>query len=154
MRGNPVLPRLFNVQSPARSIPASAGEPAVSLPLNIDTWVYPRECGGTDVVQWQAQNVAGLSPRVRGNQNTSVRLTPSSGSIPASAGEPFGDDSRLYIRPVYPRECGGTSDIYFVIDNDLGLSPRVRGTIDTPSGITYPDGLSPRVRGNRSDTAP
>ena len=65
---------------------------------------------------------------MRGNLCRRGELAGCRGSIPASAGEPWGVYRQSFHEAVYPRECGGT--------------------IDTPTGITYPDGLSPRVRGN------
>ena len=51
-----------------RSIPACAGEPIGSTPTTIRTKVYPRVCGGTDVLVIDGAGAHGLSPRVRGNQ--------------------------------------------------------------------------------------
>ena len=70
------------------SIPASAGEPGVQCPVSHWGRVYPRECGGTDTYaiaafalngpipakcggttdgDADADDLRGLSPRVRGN---------------------------------------------------------------------------------------
>ena len=73
----------------------------------------------------------GLSPRVRGNLRCKNphRLLP--GPIPAGAGEP-----RLACRAqsfgwAYPRGCGGTETLYFLQISLRGLSPRVRGNLET-----------------------
>ena len=71
--------------------------------------------------------MAGLSPRVRGNQCGGLRMNQRNGSIPARAGEPGSPSSSDDVPRVYPRACGGT-----VFTNDwhkeqAGLSPRVRG---------------------------
>ena len=50
----------------------------------------------------------GLSPRVRGNQALACVSPETTGSIPACAGEPSGEESRPQRCMVYPRVCGGT----------------------------------------------
>ena len=52
----------------ARSIPASAGEPAMNTAILMVFSVYPRECGGTEPAEYDPNDAPGLSPRVRGNQ--------------------------------------------------------------------------------------
>ena len=84
---------------------------------------------------WSA--VAGLSPRMRGNQQRCTNHWKSGRSIPAYAGEPGGLLRRYRRKSVYPRVCGGT--------------PRVCG--GTPAGgrcSAGMGGLSPRMRGNHS----
>ena len=80
------------------------------------------------------ENLAGLSPRLRGNPYWKTRPNNDGGSIPAPAGEPASSAStRLRLR-VYPRACGGTdTDRY---------------------GDTLAQGLSPRLRGNRPQHVP
>ena len=65
VRGNPLYaPERLN---DLRSIPACAGEPG-GIPATVPVWrVYPRVCGGTIALNWEAQDGGGLSPRVRGN---------------------------------------------------------------------------------------
>ena len=70
------------------SIPACAGEPFTAFPGFQTIMVYPRVCGGTCFGNCADLHKAGLSPRVRGNRNPSLRLLIPSGSIPACAGEP------------------------------------------------------------------
>ena len=70
--------------------------------------VYPRECGGTAVATAEAVQIAGLSPRVRGNLVGCVNTSSGIRSIPASAGEPKPQTRRRRRMTVYPRECGGT----------------------------------------------
>ena len=69
----------------------------------------------------------GLSPRVRGNQLEALNFTPTIGSIPACAGEPFLDNRQPAQQEVYPRVCGGTRSARGEDLSQLGLSPRVRG---------------------------
>ena len=118
VRGNPIRLSCLHERRQG-SIPACAGEPRVRPVLQLERqWVYPRVCGGTSTVHIEA----------------------SARSIPACAGEPFrrcgsggglsprvrGNLQRTYQSPeqeVYPRVCGGTSQIA----SRYGLSPRVRG---------------------------
>ena len=69
------------------SIPALAGERNSDGSCPVESRVYPRACGGTKVRRLQNLAFMGLSPRLRGNAVTSVRIFLSPGSIPALAGE-------------------------------------------------------------------
>ena len=89
--------------------------------------VYPRACGGTPYTLADKGEVAGLSPRVRGNRIGSSQRYIAQGSIPARAGEPPVPLQLEQGMPVYPRACGGTSAEIPIIPFTVGLSPRVRG---------------------------
>ena len=60
----------YDPRLPMRSIPASAGQPALHDFGAEDNKVYPRECGATFVVLVFSPLQEGLSPRVRGNRPT------------------------------------------------------------------------------------
>ena len=111
----------------ARSIPASAGEPCHRRLGPSDAEVYPRECGGTVLRRREDAEIAGLSPRVRGNHYPQAIGLPNHRSIPASAGEPQLTKQGTRHVQVYPRECGGTSLDVSSRRSSPGLSPRVRG---------------------------
>ena len=70
------------------SIPACAGEPGRTTGVMLIGGVYPRVCGGTDLVWASPPCQAGLSPRVRGNLPDGAVVVELAGSIPACAGEP------------------------------------------------------------------
>ena len=145
VRGNQAQRR--KAASECRSIPACAGEPVA--PEFSSGWerVYPRVCGGTPVIMWEARGGYGLSPRVRGNLSRAVANSDSrglsprvrgnhillrtggaqQGSIPACAGEPAFAKGAPVVIPVYPRVCGGTSQGLPYRHHIAGLSPRVRG---------------------------
>ena len=154
-----------------RSIPACAGEPPSPAAAAIPAAVYPRVCGGTHRRRGVAGQRGGLSPRVRGNRLQEDALLLHQRSIPACAGEPCPLCLLCWPIQVYPRVCGGTSDILFFNVLIFGLSPRVRGnptahcnfdpfcgSIPACAGEPGPGesslrkimGLSPRVRGNLS----
>ncbi len=90
--------------------------------------VYPRVCGGASSCLNTWRISSGLSPRVRGSPMTFARLISSAGSIPACAGEPYGDISSCQRRQVYPRVCGGANYPAGKQPQSGGLSPRVRGS--------------------------
>ena len=73
---------------PARSIPASAGQPRSGFGPAWGIPVYPRECGATVVQSCPGLPTTGLSPRVRGNPGMESFKAASTRSIPASAGQP------------------------------------------------------------------
>ena len=125
MRGN----RLSFVAQPllVRSIPAGAGEPGDFNVLWAECQVYPRGCGGTGEVAMWTLSWEGLSPRVRGNPMESNQRHERQRSIPAGAGEPSLHSLGSGRIPVYPRGCGGTSQILDFGHLGRGLSPRVRG---------------------------
>ena len=92
-----------------RSIPACAGEPRGYCAAQRGWYVYPRVCGGTELVCAKYIALRRLSPRVRGNLYVlNVKRRPLR-SIPACAGEPRVSTSFQIAPKVYPRVCGGTS---------------------------------------------
>ena len=64
---------------------------------------------------------------MRGNLDPQAAVFSISGSIPACAGEPMSAIALQYLERVYPRVCGGTSDLRTWVWRIWGLSPRVRG---------------------------
>ena len=136
VRGN--VPAASTRLSLTRSIPARAGEPRRGRPTRPIRQVYPRACGGTrcnhDSPPWHD----GLSPRVRGNHRQIILGALRRGSIPARAGEPSWPLSSRLQTGVYPRACGGTSDVPSESEWYRGLSPRVRGNPRRPSSPTSP----------------
>ncbi len=128
VRGNQAVP-LF-VYRHDGSIPACAGEPPAERPETPSCAVYPRVCGGTFYAHYDGQGGAGLSPRVRGNQQRMTRDAYDGHSIPACAGEPGCRGCACRCWAVYPRVCGGTRGAGGEANMMAGLSPRVRGNRD------------------------
>ena len=112
--------------------------------------VYPRVCGGTAAKNLTGEMASGLSPRVRGNRADPAGAPGLHRSIPACAGEPRCPGSRLPVTTVYPRVCGGTSQVH---GHDLplpGLSPRVRGNLLPGGGTANQYGSIPACAGEPS----
>ena len=89
----------------------------------------------------------GLSPRVRGSLVAQVERQLPWGSIPAGAGEPFGDGPSRTFRRVYPRGCGGALSFDFRSFCGMGLSPRVRGSQFPPTEVVAIRGSIPAGAG-------
>ena len=111
----------------ARSIPACAGETRTARRNHNSSRVYPRVCGGNDIVNADIGYTSGLSPRVRGKPRPSAPGPAGRGSIPACAGETRRGGINHIRHGVYPRVCGGNGIQFAVDDTVYGLSPRVRG---------------------------
>ena len=94
----------------AGSIPACAGEPQGGPTPSANSLVYPRVCGGTQIMEDGRDPEQGLSPRVRGNPETEIAEYAEARSIPACAGEPTRRCPHGQSHWVYPRVCGGTSN--------------------------------------------
>ena len=110
-----------------RVYPRACGGPEPHHPTPRLASVYPRACGGTFRTAFICGHQSGLSPRLRGNRFNPSMVALRVGSIPALAGEPVTQRTRLDLREVYPRACGGTE---FDPRGDVplaGLSPRLRG---------------------------
>ena len=109
--------------------------------------VYPRVCGGTQLMKQTNLDLSGLSPRVRGNQSRSAGSPSPVRSIPACAGEPGQGESGSQCLRVYPRVCGGTYSIMSTGSPVSGLSPRVRGNQHLDRWTVPPSGSIPACAG-------
>ena len=69
------------------SIPALAGERWSAEIWRLGIMVYPRACGGTLLRSNLDNSIQGLSPRLRGNDESDASPQALAGSIPALAGE-------------------------------------------------------------------
>ena len=108
-------------------IPASAGEPGIRIVIGFFKRAYPRERGGTAARTSSSGLPTGLSPRARGNRQGRGDGDRRRWPIPASAGEPLGDEGLKTLRLAYPRERGGTPKKEESVIELVGLSPRARG---------------------------
>ena len=111
-----------------RFIPAPAGNRDSGSLCSLDRAVHPRACGEQPTTRCSLSTCRGSSPRLRGTGGTSESGTSESGFIPAPAGNrPRGQVSRI-PPAVHPRACGEQLDVPALHINDVGSSPRLRGT--------------------------
>ena len=149
------------------SIPASAGEPRSCSGGKREPGVHPRERGGAEAVCSSMVRASGPSPRARGSPGRGGRRAPVGGSIPASAGEPRTGLSLEEAQRVHPRERGGAGRTVGMSLDEMGPSPRARGSRClslarrtrpgsipasagepwSPPGSASPSGVHPRERG-------
>ena len=129
-RGTPLRPQFPTAAD--RSIPAHAGEPAISQPARRSRAVYPRPRGGTAYAVAHGAGCQGLSPPTRGNPYRAARVCEPARSIPAHAGEPSGTPTRRRKAGVYPRPRGGTETRITTAESTPGLSPPTRGNPQRP----------------------
>ena len=76
-------------------------------------------------------SLPGLSPRLRGNRLHPRLWQLRIWSIPAPAGEPVVYIAPVALPAVYPRACGGTLAFPPSAYSREGLSPRLRGNLQT-----------------------
>ena len=108
---------------------------------------YPRVCGGTAVRIRSNSPGYGLSPRVRGNPINFSFRAPDQRTIPACAGEPVvAIEINSQCRD-YPRVCGGTWKVFMSAIPILGLSPRVRGNLESVYVSNSDSGTIPACAG-------
>ena len=131
-------------------IPANAGEPSILTANRGYCGAYPRECGGTRPAGRLVPLPWGLSPRMRGNPNGVALIPSDTGPIPANAGEPSMYNATKNSFRAYPRECGGTFNLFFACFSDTGLSPRMRGNLNRSPLEHLPQGPIPANAGEPS----
>ena len=145
MRGNP--PLSVAVTEVLGSIPAYAGKPRPAAGREGALRVYPRVCGETSGRERASAIPSGLSPRMRGNQETAGAVLICPGSIPAYAGKPKGREATPLSSGVYPRVCGETCELDTDEKTLTGLSPRMRGNLVVEGMRRTSDGSIPAYAG-------
>ena len=134
-----------------RFIPACAGNSRACRVQRSLRPVHPRVCGELDDRRGGRHRAAGSSPRVRGTQESADRRAERPRFIPACAGNSPSLATPALPRSVHPRVCGELESVAFRLGDDLGSSPRVRGTRAERVSFEMPSiGSSPRVRGTRT----
>ena len=130
------------------SIPAGAGNPETSLAGSEDEGVYPRGCGEPLFLRHDLEFSKGLSPRVRGTRRSRRSARARAGSIPAGAGNPSVWGRCFWLQRVYPRGCGEPFSSNVAKERVVGLSPRVRGTLEGGGASRTIVGSIPAGAGN------
>ena len=129
------------------TIPASTGEPDIQNGFLLRSGDYPREHGGTSVARWRNWHRTGLSPRARGNHEKVCTPLETTGTIPASTGEPREPISSPPGVRDYPREHGGTGLVQRMRLCHSGLSPRARGNRAVSRALLMSMGTIPASTG-------
>ena len=112
-----------------RSIPTCVGQPSVMTPSKFQIAVYPHVCGAATWAQEELRPIYGLSPRVWGSRDNSIRNILYGRSIPTCVGQPRDECRRFRIRKVYPHVCGAAPRLGHSEKPQRGLSPRVWGSL-------------------------
>ena len=129
-RGGTIV-RVVRIDPPEGLSPRRRGEPGLRRRQRRCCRVYPRAGGGTSIGCTKPELVSGLSPRRRGNLALLPQILSLTGSIPAQAGEPKGDDRVRGDQGVYPRAGGGEPSEHRSILHRSGVYPRAgRGNLD------------------------
>ncbi len=122
-----------------RCIPAHAGNgPALRMKLMWAT-VHPRACGERSLAQLERRWGAGASPRMRGTEALAHNAAAIVRCIPAHAGNGSTWPISQLLLPVHPRACGERVLAGSNGGEELGASPRMRGTgrssAGSPAGV-------------------
>ena len=116
----------------SRSIPTCVGQPqhrgAVSGPAE----VYPHVCGAAPVACGIVTISRGLSPRVWGSRELMGYAPVYGRSIPTCVGQPRLSRSLANAARVYPHVCGAADIAAISTRDNVGLSPRVWGSLVVP----------------------
>ena len=131
-------------------IPACAGNTGLKVNAYICDRDHPRVCGEHMIQQHVDIVVAGSSPRVRGTPRfgSFPRMQP--GIIPACAGNTRKSRSTRPPCRDHPRVCGEHDIMVIGSLEDLGSSPRVRGTRRQLQYDVQLRGIIPACAGNTS----
>ena len=152
IRGN--VQKLFSILTSIGSIPAHTGERWGSNRDSDEKRVYPRTYGGTEINSGIPRIHTGLSPHIRGNAPCGRMPTRRKGSIPAHTGERAISKPPNRMSWVYPRTYGGTRWMNRVLRCEMGLSPHIRGNVESldPPLLYY--GSIPAHTGERHESFP
>ena len=114
--------------TPARIIPAHAGNSPGVAAHRWSSPDHPRACGELSRRSRSSLVVAGSSPRMRGTPDPSYGITNCPRIIPAHAGNSSRRSGRGGCHADHPRACGELAPTFTAIPRADGSSPRMRGT--------------------------
>ena len=131
-----------------RFIPACAGNGIVLVASLLLSPVHPRVCGERSPASSHASSRTGSSPRVRGTVGAVRRGREGARFIPACAGNGVRRRRGPGARPVHPRVCGERTVTSSDSMENVGSSPRVRGTAASRTGPSPQTRFIPACAGN------
>ena len=136
------------LQALRRIIPAHAGNSPMAVDLVSEVADHPRACGELRLAPTVNFMGYGSSPRMRGTLSPErpERCVPR--IIPAHAGNSGAQTCPAYGSPDHPRACGELPTGVVVTLQYYGSSPRMRGTLDTPTNLGPIGRIIPAHAGN------
>ena len=146
MRGTPVAGAGAVVF--AGIIPAYAGNTTKMIIMICTIWDHPRVCGEHVPATAPTTPPTGSSPRMRGTLRRFWRCALADGIIPAYAGNTCGLVPHAFFGKDHPRVCGEHNDNDGESIEDLGSSPRMRGTLWISVSERDGHGIIPAYAGN------
>ena len=148
MRGT--LPISFLLSCDAGIIPAYAGNTSNGAGTARSWWDHPRVCGEHPRQRYFTTVQPGSSPRMRGTHDFKDVVVGETGIIPAYAGNTNADIHVDAIIGDHPRVCGEHPYRIIPIPEDMGSSPRMRGTRSCRGCGVVICGIIPAYAGNTS----
>ena len=128
-------------------IPAHAGLTCSHLTHGPSCRDHPRACGAHNTDTITNRPLQGSSPRMRGSHELVGPDAVTRGIIPAHAGLTTSATSFLCPIRDHPRACGAHHSTFSLCFNDMGSSPRMRGSRQLRAGGLVCDGIIPAHAG-------
>ncbi|RYM92971.1 hypothetical protein PG2011B_1426 [Bifidobacterium animalis subsp. lactis] len=129
-------------------IPALAGNMRACSSPSPDTGDHPRACGEHLTNPWDPMDASGSSPRLRGTFGGWLDCVVARGIIPALAGNIATAPAASVAARDHPRACGEHAVESNTDAQDVGSSPRLRGTFADDFPIAGRRGIIPALAGN------
>ena len=133
-------------------IPAYAGNTRSGECHSTETRDHPRVCGEHAPLLSVSCRYRGSSPRMRGTHGMLTGKVASTGIIPAYAGNTRSGECLPMETRDHPRVCGEHPYRIIPIPEDMGSSPRMRGTLMISSYRSELSGIIPAYAGNTSSS--
>jgi len=147
MRGTDYSP--YEEMDQERFIPAHAGNSCRTRRQCHPVPVHPRACGEQYPPHLAVDVSLGSSPRMRGTGTDCREALWLSRFIPAHAGNSSENCLAFKHFTVHPRACGEQENRTVSPPENVGSSPRMRGTGPSPAALLQPMRFIPAHAGNR-----
>ena len=111
-------------------------------------WDHPRACGEHPANPAHTRRGCGSSPRLRGTLGCALPRERARGIIPALAGNTHTYGVVCGLQGDHPRACGEHKLAPILGYDDVGSSPRLRGTLQPGVYFIHIAGIIPALAGN------